>query len=380
MRHNLRITCAVVLHFAALTAANAFEWQTAPPESQQLSGAKLDALGDELFRLGTRAFLVIRNDRIVYERYSEGNGPAKPQGTASLAKALVGGMSLAVALSDGLISLDDPASKYVSEWKDHPAKSQITVRQLGSHTSGLDDAEEQGTPHDNLTGWKGDFWKRLDPPHDPFTIARDKTTVAFVPGTRIRYSNPAIAMMTYCVTQAIRSSDQKDIRSLLKQRVFKPIGIPDSDWSIGYGDAFHVDDLPLVPSWGGASFTPRATARVGRLLLHEGDWDSEQLLTKEAVHSVTGDAGLPGHCGMGFWTNADGRYPKLPRDLYYCAGANDQLLIVVPSLNLIAVRNGSALAPADENGKDVFAAYHDRRVQILFEPLIDAVEAQNQAR
>ena len=30
------------------------------------------------------------------------------------------------------------------------------------------------------------------------------------------------------------------------------------------------------------------------------------------MRAITGDAGLVGHCGMGFWTNSDGRYPKLP--------------------------------------------------------------------
>jgi hypothetical protein len=91
------------------------------------------------------------------------------------------------------------------------------------------------------------------------------------------------------------------------------------------------------------------------------------------VRQVTGDAGLPGHCGMGFWTNAGGRYPKLPRDTYYGAGAGDQLLIVVPSRNLIVVRNGEALAPEVRNASDVFEAFHDQRVKILFEPLLDAI-------
>jgi hypothetical protein len=97
------------------------------------------------------------------------------------------------------------------------------------------------------------------------------------------------------------------------------------------------------------------------------------ILSKESVRHVTGDAGLPGHCGIGFWTNADGRYPKLPKDTYYGAGAGDQLLIVVPSLNLIVVRNGETLAPEPKNAKDVFEAFHDPRVKILFEPVCDAV-------
>src|SRR5206468_4804842 len=191
---------------------------------------------------------------------------------------------------------------------------------------------------DKLTGWKGDFWKQLDPPDDPFTVARDKTPVLFEPGTKLQYSNPGIAMLGYAMTAALRGGPQKDIRSLLRDRVMRPIGVADGEWSIGYGKTYQVDGLPLVAGWGGGSYTARAVARVGRLLLREGDWDGKRILTKEAVRQITGDAGLPGHCGMGFWTNAAGRYPKLPRDTYYGAGAGDQLLVVVPSLELIVVR------------------------------------------
>jgi Domain of unknown function (DUF4185) len=149
--------------------------------------------------------------------------------------------------------------------------------------------------------------------------------------------------------------------------------VPDAEWSVGYGKTFTVDGLPFVAGWGGGSYSPRAMARLGRLLLQGGDWDGKTILSKEAVRQITGDAGLPGHCGMGFWTNADCRYPKLPKDTYYGAGAGDQLLIVIPSLNLVVVRNGEALAPEPKGAKDVFEAFHDARVKVLFEPIVAAV-------
>src|SRR5205823_1704128 len=140
-------------------------------------------------------------------------------GSASLAKALVGGVSLAVAMTDRQISLDDRASRFVPQWSDDLLKSKIAIRHLGSHTSGIEDAEENKLPHDKLTGWKGDFWKRLDPPNDAFSIARDKSPVIFEPGQQMQYSNPAIGMLTYCVTAAIRETPHKDIRTLLRERV-----------------------------------------------------------------------------------------------------------------------------------------------------------------
>ena len=283
-------------------------------------------------------------DKIVYEWYAAGHGPNKRHGAASLSKPTVAALALALLLSEGKLKLDTPVADLVAAWSDDPRKRKITLRHLGSHTSGLADAEQDRLPHDKLTGWKGDFWKRLGPPNDPLHHrTRDKTPVLFEPGTDLQYSNPGIAMLCYAVTAALKDAPAKDIRTLLQGRVMRPIGVGDEDWSVGYGQTFGVDGLPLVAGWGGGSYTARAMARIGRLLLQGGDWDGKRILSKEGVRaSQPGDAGLPGHCGMGFWTNAGGRYPKLPRDTYYGAGAGDQLLIVVPSLSLIVVRNGEA--------------------------------------
>src|SRR5437762_7477486 len=103
-----------------------FAWQTATPESQGMSQAKLDALKDTLART-TNAFLVIRNDKIVYEWYAAGHSATTKEGTASLAKALVGGLSLGVAISDGRISLDDRAARYIPQWQNDAQKSKITI-------------------------------------------------------------------------------------------------------------------------------------------------------------------------------------------------------------------------------------------------------------
>jgi CubicO group peptidase (beta-lactamase class C family) len=365
-----------VLVLVGSESGQPFEWRSSTPESQGMSKEKLDALKEDLASRKTRAFLVIRNDKIVYEWYAAGHGPNKKHSAASLSKPTVAGLALALLLSDGKVKLDTPVAELLPAWNASRRKRKITLRHLGSHTSGLADAEEGRLPHDKLTGWKGDFWKQLGPPNDPFTIARDKAPVLFEPGTRLEYSNPGIAMLCYAVTAALKDTPAKDIRTLLRDRVLRPIGVADEEWSIGYGKTFLVDGLPLVAGWGGGSYSARAVARIGRLLLREGDWDGNQVLSKEAVRQITRDAGLPGHCGMGFWTNADGRYPKLPRDTYYGAGAGDQLLIVVPSLNLIVVRNGETLAPEPKNPKDVFEAFHDARVKLLFEPIIDAITDQ----
>ena len=375
LRHLLSLAVAslTVLCLGRPASAQSFAWQPATPESQGMSKEKLDALKEELARRKTHAFLVVRNDRIVYEWYAAGHGADRKHGAASLSKATVAGLALALLVGDRKVKLDTPVAELVPAWNDDHRKRKITLRHLGSHTSGLADAEQDRLPHDKLPGWKGDFWKALDPPNDPFTLSRDRASALFEPGTKLQYSNPGIAMLCYAETAALKDAPQKDIRTLLRDRVMRPIGVADGEWSVGYSKTFPVDGLPLVAGWGGGSYTARALARIGRLLLREGDWDGKQILGKEAMRQVTGDAGLVGHCGMGFWTNAGGRWPKLPRDTYYGAGAGDQLLIVVPSLNLIVVRNGETLAPEPKDARDVFEAFHDARVKTLFEPVIDAI-------
>lgn len=344
-------------------------WKQGSPESQGFAAAKLEALQKSLAARGTKAFLVIRNDTIVCERYASGQNNQTKFGTASLAKALVGGVSCAVAMSDGRLGLDDPAAKFIPEWRDDLRKSRITPRQLGSHTSGVEDAEADNKPHDQLTGWKGDFWKHLPVPNDPFTLSRDRAPLVFEPGAEMRYSNPGIALLTYCVTASLKEAAQKDIRTLLREQVMRPIGVPDADWAAGYGKTSMVDGLPLVGSWGGAAYTARAAARVGRLMLQGGDWDGKRILTAEAVRLTTSDAGTPGPCGIGWWSNNEGEWAKLPRDAFFGSGAGHQILLVIPSRKLIVVRFGSTIATTASNP----SAYHEAYRVHLFEPLMEAL-------
>ena len=61
-------------------------------------------------------------------------------------------------------------------------------------------------------------------------------------------------MLTYYVTAAIQDGPHKDIRTLLRERVMRPIGVPDAEWSCGYGktyvaldNGFFVDESTTRP-------------------------------------------------------------------------------------------------------------------------------------
>ena len=345
------IRLAVLLLVAAAAAQAAeFPWPQDTPEHYGMSREALDHWRDRLASHQTRAILVVRNGKIIYEWYAPGEDANKKQGTASLAKAIVAGNSLMAAIDDRRIGPDDRASRYIPAWRDDPKKSLITIRHLATHTSGIEDAEQDKIAHMEIPGWKGAFWRR-EP--DPFSHAVHDAPVIFTPGTSYAYSNPGIADLTYAVTAATGT----DIHTLLKTHLFDPLGIPESHWSIGYGKAYEVDNLKLWSSWGGGAFTPRATARIGQMMLHEGAWNGKQLVRREVARQMVRDAGMPvqtrtpnnpgPRSGLCWWLNTDGVWTDVPRDAFAGAGAQQQLLLVVPSLDLIVVRNGGQLGASD---------------------------------
>ncbi len=151
-----------------------FNWGNAMPEEMGFSSAKLYAMRDTLAKYNTTSILVIRNDRIILEWYAPEWNESRKHYTASLAKALVGGMSLVLALDDGRMNVDDPVCRYIPEWKNDPEKSKITIRHLATHSSGIEDsevsekdlaeAEAKGIvikdKHMDIPGWKGNFWRQ----------------------------------------------------------------------------------------------------------------------------------------------------------------------------------------------------------------------------
>jgi len=349
-----------------------FGWSECKPEEVGMSSERLEEMLRALRGIAKLdALLVIRHGKIAFEYYGEGHGRNARHYAASLTKALVGGMSLILALGDGRMKLDDMACEYVPQWRDDPIKSKISIIQLATHSSGLGDSvpREPGT-------WKEKFWEF---PHH-YEIARDVAPVLFEPGTGFHYSNPGFAMLSYCISAALslRGAPEPDVRALLQKRVIRPIGIREGEWSIAeYGGGQPADVsgglLKVYANWGGSSYSPDAASRIGRLMLREGLWDGARLLDPDWVERATADSGAPSpdrsdgpnpRTGLCWWVNADGVWEGVPRDAFVGAGAGNQALLVVPSSDLIVVRFGEQIDPK---------SFWGGLVEYLFDPLFEAI-------
>jgi CubicO group peptidase (beta-lactamase class C family) len=359
---------------AARPLPDAFGWPQGGTKQLGFDELKLEAARANLASRKTKALLILKSGRIALEWYAPGMSATTKHYTASMAKALVGGTSLLVAMADGKIRASDRASNFIPAWRDDPRKSKITIRHLATHTSGIEDSSVDGIEHNQEPGWKGRFWRR-EP--DPFSISVREAPVLFEPGTGNQYSNPGMAALAYAVTSSLRGAAQSDILSLLRERVMRPLGVPDDEWNIGYGRAYKIDGLDLYANWGGAGFSPRATARLAEWMMHGGQVDDKQLLPRRVFKQAVSYAGMPipdrkvePHApgsGLCWYSNFDAVWPSVPRDAFAGAGAGHQIVLAIPSLDMIVVRNGTDLAKEDE------ASWWTAVNQHLFEPVMDAL-------
>src|SRR5574342_1009675 len=95
-------------------------------------------------------------------------------------------------------------------------------------------------------------------------------------------------------------------------------------------------------------------------MLHRGEWNHRRLIGREWVRQALAPSGLPDQpstaadpapaSGLAWWINVKSGWPRVPRDAFAGAGAGHQLLIVIPSLDLVVVRHGEALEPPKAGG------------------------------
>jgi hypothetical protein len=113
-------------------------------------------------------------------------------------------------------------------------------------------------------------------------------------------------------------------------------------------------------------------------MLHQGVWDDKRLFDRALVQRMTSYAGLPIQTrsadrpgpasGLCWWVNFDGVWPNVPRDAFAGAGAGQELLLVVPSLDLVVVRNGAWIGPTARFWRDA--------VDNVFDPVVEAARTK----
>jgi CubicO group peptidase (beta-lactamase class C family) len=116
-----------------------------------------------------------------------------------------------------------------------------------------------------------------------------------------------------------------------------------------------IIETDMAGNYVGSSYgwaTTRDWSKFGLLYLHKGNWNGEQILDESWVkYTVKPTNTSEGQYGAQFWLNAGGRFPDVPREMYYCSGFQGQMVAIIPSLDLVIVRMGLKEDPEfDFNG------------------------------
>jgi CubicO group peptidase (beta-lactamase class C family) len=262
--------------------------------------------------------LVMRKGKVIFEDYAAGVDPADAMNIYSGTKSFNCAIAVAAA-EDGLVSLDELVADTLTEWKGHPRKSKITVRQLLTLTSGLD------------AGRIGDI---------PTYAEAPQAEALHEPGTRFQYGPVPFQVFGELMRRKLSSTGEMPV-DYLERRVLDPIGLKIDHWRTG------KDGNPKLSA--GAFLTARQWAKYGQMILDGGTWKGRKVLDADLLaRCFEGTKANPGY-GIAFWLPSNpggitwlgeemGGALDVGGPVIMAAGMGKQRLYILPSRGLVIVR------------------------------------------
>lgn len=275
-----------------------------------------DNKGEKIKR--TRALLVIYKDKIIAEKYeNEFTKNTKFLGW-SMTKSITA-TYFGILQHQGKIDIKKPVP--LKEWT-NDERSKITLHHLIQMNSGLEWEEDYGKI--------SDVTKMLFLADDMPKIQLEKPA-AFEPNTHWNYSSGTTNLLSGILRSQFKTH-QKYLDFWYTELIDK----------IGMHSMLIEPDM--AGNYVGSSYgwaTARDWAKFGLLYLHQGNWNGVQIFDKSwAKYVATPTPTSNGEYGGHFWLNAGGKYPDIPKDMYYCGGFQGQKVIIIPSKELVIVRFG----------------------------------------
>jgi CubicO group peptidase (beta-lactamase class C family) len=269
-------------------------------------------LDEYLDRTRTAAFVVLRDDRIVYERYARGYDARSLLNSFSIAKSIVATL-VGMAVAEGRISsLDATVAEYRPDFA-HTAYGDITLRHLLAMTSGVGDAP-------SILPGRAQYYYGDDLAD---VVAHGVREAAA--GERWRYSEADVQVLGFVLEAAVG----KSLSAYLAEKLWKPLGMEaPALWSLdregGAEKAFCC-----------VSARAMDFARFGRLFLDRGHANGGQL-----VPATWADpAAFPGMQTLDRYTHRHlWWFPEGDEGDYYAYGHNGQYVYVNPAARTVIVK------------------------------------------
>jgi CubicO group peptidase (beta-lactamase class C family) len=271
------------------------------------------------------ALLVVHKGRLALERHWNGYRPGDWTNSASMAKTITA-LLIGIAVGEGKIgSVDEPASKWIPAWRGD-SRSRITLRHLLQMHAGLKPMGEYEDPFSDAS--------YLALGTDSRYVVDNVPAVA-EPGQRFDYSNVNFQALGF----VLEAATGRRYADYLSEKLWKPVGA---------GDA-----AVLLDREGGSARTfgylfanPADWARIGLLLLHEGECDGRAVVPRAFLREMLKPSPTEPTYGLGIWLANDehqlreGEAPFVAPGIFYLDGRFKQRVYVIPSRGVVIVRVG----------------------------------------
>ncbi|HRP90487.1 MAG TPA: serine hydrolase [Edaphocola sp.] len=302
------------LYFPPITGNT---WDTISPQSLGYCQPKIDSLYAFLDTNDTKAFILLKDGKIVLEKYFGTHTQNSPWQWASAGKTITSFM-VGIAQQEGHLSIGDTTSTYLGQgWTDCTLvqEEKITIHHQLTMTSGLDDGVA-----------------------DPFCTLDSCLIYKADPGTRWAYHNGPYTLLD----SVIENATGQTLNSYTTQKLKNPTGMTGFFAPVGYNNVFFS--------------TARSMARFGLLILNKGNWNGNQIMTDTSYFTqmTNTSQSLNKSYGYLWWLNGKQSFmipslqivfpgsliPNAPSDMISAMGKGGQFLNVIPSQNMVWVRMG----------------------------------------
>lgn len=218
----------------------------------------------------TTAFLALKNDTIVYERYFRGYEAGDISTIFSVSKSITS-LLAGIAVDEGKIEdVNDVITKYIPELRDaDPGFKKLTIRHLLDMRSGLKYKESYGSPFAHMAKlyYGTNQLRQLS-----------KLKFAHEPGTHHAYQSGTTALLGIVIERATGV----ELGKYLEAKVWKPMGMEfPATWSLD--DKRHRSSK----SYSGLNTTARDLAKIGSLYANGGKWQGKQIVSADWVRQST---------------------------------------------------------------------------------------------
>jgi CubicO group peptidase (beta-lactamase class C family) len=283
---------------------------------------------------GTLAFLVIKDDTILYEDYFNGNQRDSIVTSFSIAKSVTS-LLIGRAIDDGYIEgLDDPVTEYIPELLEtDPAYQHITLGHLLSMKSGIAFKDTDIPWHDKSRAYY----------HPNLREVVTNLPISNAPGEEFVYNtfNPIILGIV------IERATGQSVVQYFETSFWQQLGMEyDASWSIDS----EADSMAKMES--GLNARAIDFAKIGRLVLHRGNWNGNQVVSESWIEDSTkiDPNNLVSKFGDNlYYQNGWWIVGPSDSDRYTIEGWGHlgQYLYIFPEENMLVLRFGTELGKVD---------------------------------